>query len=221
MHFDFSPWPEREGSLRDFLPPWIRNEKKADIHQALKTPLSKKRIVEYVRDILPKSFLLARMPASFEFLNGKEFNAFAKKSKRRAPEFLISLLSATNFAGGYHMEREWNTALLQTMMRFPSSCIASGMSLFSNVRGISTPLSLAEKINIPLESIISAYTLGPAKKYGLLGRGIVKVGYAADIAVFSSTGAVKELFVNGTGVVHDGVVLPSLRSGKGIIKKII
>jgi adenine deaminase len=95
------------------------------------------------------------------------------------------------------------------------------MSLFSNVRGISTPLSLAEKINIPLESIISAYTLGPAKKYGLLGRGIVKVGYAADIAVFSSTGAVKELFVNGTGVVHDGVVLPSLRSGKGIIKKII
>lgn len=220
LHFDFSPWGEREGNLRDFLPPWFHTETETTIRSALSNSLSKKRIVEYLRETLPKSFILSGMPHSFAFLNGKEFNAFAKSSKRRIPEMFISLLSSTNIKGEYHIAYKWDTQLLLRMMRSPASCVASGMSLFSNAVGIHTPINVARDTEIPLESVVSAYTLAPAKKYGLFHRGIIKIGYVADVSVFSEKGVLKELFINGARAVREGILVPSVRVGRGMRKKI-
>lgn len=66
-------------------------------------------------------------------------------------------------------------------------------------------LSMAENENLmPLDEAIKKITTVPAKKFGIKGRGELKEGNFADLAIFKN-GQVKFTIVNGKVAVRDGV----------------
>lgn len=218
INFDFSPWSSEEGMLRDFLPDWARRLERAEILADFSSPLHRKRLVEHFRNSVPKELSFGAMPDHLSFLEGKTLAEFASGRGSRVAESFLHLLKISNLRGEYRIPRPSSKEALRRFISSPLSVLASGSSLFSYPRPAGEVFSLATETETPLERIVMKYSLAPAKKFGILGRGILKEGYSADIAVCDDKGQVKYMFVNGVLEIADGKGT-GMRRGMPIVKE--
>jgi N-acyl-D-amino-acid deacylase len=219
VHFDVSPWEDREGLLREFLPRWAIRKNRTEMMNDLALPLHKKRVLEYLRGILPKDLMFMNMPQPLSFLNGKTLKETAKNQGKRVAETYLRILMTSLGEGEFRLSGAYEPRESRSLLSSPLSILASGSILFSETVKESPVFSLAEKAEIPLERLVEKYSLAPAKKYGLLRRGVVKPGYAADLAVFGERGEVRELFVNGVRAIADGIETGA-GGGRGMLNSV-
>ncbi len=241
---DQYPYTAGSTGLAVILPRWVMGDGPTGMQQLLADPVSRARIREQIaaqrhddlvnglREFDPDAVVIADVPsAALRRYVGMSLRQAAADRGQEPVDTALDLLSET---GGevltiVHGQSEEN---LRQIMRHPSTMIASdGWTLSPEVRGRPHPRSygtysrvlgryVREEGTLPLEEAVRKMTSLPASRLGLVDRGLLREGWAADLvlldpaevrdlATFDHPHAFSEgvrmVVVNGTRVVEDGV----------------
>ena len=131
----------------------------------------------------------------------------------------VTGLRAVLFDKNINLQRTLKALLTdRSFISSNSPSLIEGKNILENERAVKTFskfLELAKKGGT-FEWAIAKVTSGPAKKFNLKERGVIKEGAIADLVVLSDTKAA-HVIVSGELAVHDGV-LKNVSNGK-ILKR--
>lgn len=208
FHFDIYPFTTSVLALYTFLPPWVRSGGREVMLANIKDQWMKPRIVKDMSKMNPWDFTIAQAPGN-DHVVGKTLHdlvdIFNIPDYREA---LLKLMVITELRG-VAFYRNINANLITIALKSPRSLIASNAASFRETspvkalkpeRATSTFtkfLSLVETKNLmPLENAVKKITSEPARKFGLKGRGTIKEGNYADLALFSFKESRKEAVIS-------------------------
>ena len=234
---DQYPYTASSTALSVMLPDWAREGGGEDVKQRLIDPAQRAKIAG---EILASarankrpdfSYAVVTRHATDSALNGKNISVINREKGRASTmeaeiETMLDLLAAGGAQMVFHGMNEDD---VRAIMRYPFNAIASDGGV-QNGKGLPHPRSYGtnarvlgkyvrgEKI-ITLEDAIRRMTSLPAQKFQLKDRGLLRVGYAADIVIFDektiidhatfdnphqfSTG-ISHVIVNGKSAVDTG-----------------
>ncbi len=199
---DQYPYTASSTSLQVMLPDWAREGGDVDIKRRLADAQQRKKIAG---DILDSARLNKRPDFSYAVvarherdasLNGKSISAINREMSRPQTmdaeiETMLDLLAAGDAQMVFHGMNEDD---VRTIMRYPFNAVASDGGIQGG-KGLPHPRSygtnarvfgkyVREEKNTTLEDAIRRMTSLPALKFNLKDRGLLRVGYAADIVIF-------------------------------------
>lgn len=243
---DRYPYTAASTDLDIMLPNWAYEGGAVAELRRLKDPEISKKIAAEVEAKKPRWNTAYVSSTPFEgdrWMEGKNLEEIASSTGQTPLEALFGIVirSEARAGGIFHGMSEEN---LERIYGLPWVMVGSDSSAraFSGITAIGKPHPRAfgsfprfikrytiEKGIIPLTEAIRRTTYLPATVFGLEGRGLLKPGYAADIAVFASGGrffdnatfddpyrkaeGLAHLVINGKIVIKEGA-LTGQRSGK-------
>jgi len=192
--------------IYQLLPPNLKRGNLETMNESIKEAHLEKEILEHLKKVVSDEITISYAPPPLQFLNGRTLVEFAASHELKKEEALFRLM---------HLSRLRATVLLKTVdekimaefLASPASFISSGDTgqngIFANFLG------WANKNKMPLEQAIAKMTSGPAAKFKIKKRGLIKEDYFADIVVLRDL-KVKDVVVNGKIALADGVATKSL-----------
>jgi N-acyl-D-amino-acid deacylase len=189
--FDLYPYTMGCLPLFAMLPPWAQSEGPAAILGRLAEPRTRRRIAGELAEAGIDWPVFVLCHASGVELGGESVASAAESAGMTAAEFALDLLERTAL-GAVVMADGGNEAENDVMLAHPLAMVCSDGILLGDrphPRGYGTfPRILAryvrEKGQLSWETAIAKMTGMPAGRLGLQDRGLVRVGAAADLAVF-------------------------------------
>ncbi len=234
LKFDAYPSDVSILAIYTFLPEWAQNGGREQMLANLKDDWLRSKIIKEIPVVHPQNFIVAQAPGN-EFLIGKSLTEIAAfYDETHYGSALARLMMATQLKAVVHY-KNINATLIPKIIASPRSFIASNSAslgksgkMLKTDRATSTftkfiELTESRKL-MALEDAIKKITREPAENFGLVGRGEIKTGAAADLAVFKvqdgpsegqKTLEIKSVIVNGELAVHEGV-LTEKRAGKNL-----
>lgn len=213
IHFDVYPFDTLARAMYMFLPRWAQEGGVELMKEHVFSTMSEDRFLEYFKRYEKKEIMVGHVQdLSLRFLEGKSLREFAKNQGIKIPMALLRLLRITRLSGTLFFRDVDTDALLRAMAR-PQAIIASNGASFGdhefkherNYDSFPTFLRLVDaKKMMPMETAIAKITRIPAETYGIAGRGQIKVGLCADIAVLGTDWKPLHTVVNGVVALRDG-----------------
>lgn len=213
VHFDVYPFDTLARAMYMFLPRWAQEGGVELMKEHVFSSMSEDRFLEYFKRYEKKEIIIGHVQdASLRFLEGKPLREFAKNQGVKIPMAFLRLMRMTRLAGTIFFRDVDLEALTKAMTRSQAIIASNGASFGDrdfkherNYDSFPTFLNLvhAKKI-MPMENAISKITRIPAETYGILGRGIIKAGAWADIAVLGNNWKPLHTMVNGVVALRDG-----------------
>ncbi len=226
---DIYPYTAGSTFIQSLLPAWATDGGPEAILRRLNDPETCSKIDSALeaRNLDWSSYnLVGAESALTKPFEGLTFHDIAERRKLRPCELVIRLLVEDELRACYvhHGAHEGN---VKDILRWPKQMVASdGLHL----RGKTHPRLygtfprvlghyVREERVIPLESAVYKMTAQPARRLGLRGRGVIKVGAAADLVLFDPKTVrdtatfedplrypegIPHVFVNGVAVKRDG-----------------
>ncbi len=200
---DQYPYTASSTSLSTLLPDWVLADGQDSIKARLARPEVRTAVKEYMLMKLKKrklknfSYPVVASYRPDSSLNGKSIEEvnLIKGRKHKAKEETETIIEMMEQGGAGMVFHGMSDKDVQTIMQYPFNMFASDASIRvygsgnPHPRGYGTNARVLgkyvreEKI-ISLEEAIRRMTSLPAQKFQLPNRGLLKVGYAADIVVF-------------------------------------
>ncbi len=235
---DQYPYTASSTSLSTLLPDWVLADGQDSIKARLAQPAIRKQVKNEILQSLKKRKLKHfsyAVPAYYDFdttLNGKSIEQInvLKGKKHKAKYEAETILEMMEHGGASAVFHGMSEDDVKYIMKYPFNMFASDATIRTFNLGVPHPRGYGtnarvlgkyvrdEKI-LTLEEAIRRMTSLPAQKFQLQNRGLLQVGYAADIVVFDekkvkdlstfeqphqySTGFVI-ILVNGLVTVEDG-----------------
>lgn len=196
INFDCNPYPGTILPFYKFLPDSLQFGDLEEMTEGIEN--NKDKVIEYLKQLTSKKIIIANVPKSLNFYNGKTLKEIASNCGTTQIETLYKLMIQTNLRGVciYH---NVNERTLDEFTFSKESFIASNGSiiLLPNFNPFIKFLKKVEKSkSISLEKAIAKITSLPAKKYGIKNRGVIKKDYKADLVIMKDF-KIRDVFVNG------------------------
>jgi N-acyl-D-amino-acid deacylase len=198
---DQYPYTASSTNLAVLVPEWALDGGLDSLRVRMKDPAIRKRIVDGMLDNQEEgkskdfSFAFVASYAPDTTFNGRtitEINQLKgrKKKMRMEAETILDMLEKGNAQMVYHTMNEED---LRHFIRYPFNMPAADGSV-SNGRGMPHPRSYGTNARVlgryvrelgilTWEEAIRRMTSLPARKFGLMGRGLLETGYQADIVL--------------------------------------
>ncbi len=225
FNFDVYPYDTSLLALYTFLPLWVQSGNREAMLANIKDEWLRPKIEKDMAKINPENFVVANTP-HHDFLVGRSLKDLSKIYN--IPDYrstLLKLMEVTELKATVFY-KNINKNSINLAIKSPRSLIATNAASFVESgralkpeRAISTftkflSMTVPEKI-MPLEEAIKKITLEPARKFDLIGRGVIKEGNFADLTLFSlgeqaenvagrKNAEIKAVVVNGGVVLKDG-----------------
>jgi N-acyl-D-amino-acid deacylase len=255
---DQYPYTASSTSLESVLPSWVLADGDSAVLLRFRDPVTRAKIrmemLTGLKKNLRKNYAYA-VVASYKpdtTFNGLAISQINQKLGRpNTPDSEADLImdlmeraSLKRIQMVYHTMSETD---VETILRYPNTMIASDAGVATFGSGMPHPRAygtnarvlgryVRERHVIPLEEAIRRMTSLPAQRFRLTDRGLIRVGYAADIVVFDEktiadratyeqphayTTGISWVIVNGTPVVdntqHTGQRPGQLLMGPGYV----
>lgn len=206
VHFTTSGTGVAAFPLPLLLPPHLREQEWSEMRMRLKDPSFREELRAHLARYRDLTIHVAAVAdASLKLFEGTPFSKWSLHEHLPFEEALMRFMEVTGFRAVLAM-RVGESELGRAFVAHDRALIASGEAAAPSLEA-SAHLDLLSKKEydvFPLEQRIARMTGAPAKKVGLPRRGTLKEGNYADILVLEK-GAVREVFVNGTRAVSEGV----------------
>jgi len=237
FNFDIYPYETSVLPVYTFLPQWAKTGGKGKMLAGLRDDWMRAKIEKDLPKIKPDEFVVARSPGS-DFLVGRSLKDLEETfNVPNSNAALLKLMLATEL-GCVVFYKNINKNYIKQAIKNPRSFIASNSASFPDdwkerimkperATGTFTKfLEMAASENImPLEEVIKKITIYPAMKFNLAGRGAIKEGSFADLAIFTSSESadgkknnieIKYTVVNGALTFKDGVFAGGRTGGRAL-----
>lgn len=220
VHFDINPFPYSAVSVRTFLPPKLRDEKKEVVLAYLADPKAHKETYEHMPSVDAKEIRIFLSPG-MSFLQGSSLYDFAQNRHLDSRKALIELMRLTK-CEGIVFYKNLNEEYIRKGIASSQSLISTNSSHGRAVeKGSSAwtassykPLRMtetfpqyirqADSLGMSIEKTVAKITSMPASLMGLHTKGRIAEGFDADVVLFAKDGSVSMVMVNGSVLVEDG-----------------
>lgn len=191
VNFDCYPFESLILPIAALLPRWVQEEGMGKMLEYINADHLQSRLLEHFRKLRADDISIGYVPTPLKHLVGKPLAEFAANANLQPAEALLRLMRLTRLKAMVFY-RAIDASLLEEFLRSPQAIISSnGASLpeedFKHERNYNTfPKFLewaAKENGLPLEKAVAKITSLPAQKYGLVNRGLIKEGYAADVVI--------------------------------------
>jgi N-acyl-D-aspartate/D-glutamate deacylase len=215
FHFSLPPFAVSTVPLTSFLPAWAQVGGMDAAAKVIADPHQTEHLLTELPSISGKDLSVAQAPRN-DFLVGKTLQelmqTFSLPTSKKA---LLRLMAATKMRAVVHY-KNLNIALVKEALKSPHALVASHAPSFGEKKNFlksdrSTStfpqfLRLVEKEKLlSLDEAVKRITSVPARKLGLKGRGEIKEGNIADLAVWKN-GEVKCTIVGGKLAFKNGEI---------------
>ncbi|MEK7630159.1 MAG: hypothetical protein AAB432_02125 [Patescibacteria group bacterium] len=208
ISFDFPVADSTVNDLITFLPEWLKNENFSATLEKVLSKTFEKRILEHLESFSNEEITIGHVAEpSLKFLEGKNLRVYAESRGENFGNAFLELARLTKLKAVL-FRKNVDLPTLEKLYALPNSIIASNGASFKskefnferNYPTFLTFLKTASEKNIlPFEKAVMKITALPAKKYGILKRGLIKENYFADIVVMKDFKPI-EVLINGRQV---------------------
>jgi N-acyl-D-aspartate/D-glutamate deacylase len=189
-----------------------------------------KKIAKEMRHLRAEDLIVGQAP-DHGFLTGISLKDFAEAHSIREPSFALLKLAQTTELRCLLFYRDIDERLLKRSLGSERSLIGSTvpdvawgswrperMGYQAPLLAFSRFLELSSQGLMPMENAIKKITSVPARFFQMTGRGEIKEGFFADIAVFpmESFRHASDLIINGRMVMRGGEIIDR-KAGRPII----
>jgi N-acyl-D-amino-acid deacylase len=198
------PYPVGSSFPQAFFPSWVHDGGPAALLERLRDPELRMRITPEMKEVMygrPAGNVWSWIgPEGDQSLPGMLFDDISAKSGVSLEDAVCDVMVASNLASGFRgappqSTRVWRQieADVMELLARPDYMIGSdsipvgqlphprAYGCFARVVG-----RLRRRYGYPLEQVVQRVTQNPAERFGLKGRGVLKQGNFADIAVFDA-----------------------------------
>lgn len=221
IFFDVYPYTTSWTVLYTYLPKWAYEGGRANILQNVRNRETREKILAYLRGYETNlgSIFIATSETNSAFV-GKTLAQVAANQEVSVEEALLNVISGTN-AQVVVFDHNLSEEVLYAMLKHPLSVVGSDGAgydfVFSPVQGLVHPrcfgtmpkflAMVRDKKLMSWGEAVKKITSRPAEKLGLLKRGKIQEGYAADIVVFEpleigSRASYENPYVAADGIEH-------------------
>jgi len=211
LNFDISPFTELIVPLDYFLPPLYREGGREKMIEIVNASHWEKELLKHFSQIeFLKEAVIAQVPPSLKFFSGRRLKEISENEELSLEEMLLKLMRITNLKAALFIKGLDELSLEQAMIS-PFSFISSAKNFDWGFKETKNPKTFLQFIDwaerrkdlLPLERAISKITAGPAQKYQIFKRGLIKENYYADIVILRGN-EISEVIINGQLVLKDG-----------------
>ncbi len=212
VYFHTNPFSESAVSLDSLIPSFAQEKDREVLYRKLNNPTEAKKIIASFPRLQAPRVIILNAPG-MEFLNGKTLAEFAVNRGLTSPKALLELMKITRLRGVIFYEN-LNAKKIKEALSSPRALISSDSPNFDTIAPEQKPqrsyktfpefLSYMQSSHASLEHVISRISGLPAKLMELPKRGIIAIGYAADMVLLNKDMHPTMVMVNGTTVVHEG-----------------
>ncbi|MBI3588904.1 MAG: hypothetical protein HY093_00615 [Candidatus Liptonbacteria bacterium] len=228
LHFSLYPSSVRILKLYAFLPKWAQKDDFEVMRLSLRDEWLRSKMVKDLPKVDPKNFVVAQAPGNDSLVGYSLADLKKVYSLKTCEETLMKLMLTTNlYATVFYKSIAHN--LIRQALQSSRSLVASNAASFrgnTRVKVLKPERATAtftkflklvqeEKI-LTLEAAIQKITAEPARKIGLIKRGVIKDGYFADLTGFKGD-QILFVVVNGRVAFRDGNVTEVL--GGQVLRK--
>lgn len=203
VNVDQYPYTASSTNMGTMLPSWALADGDSAVHARLTNPEIRQKIreemIKGVKDDNRKNYdyaFIARCKADSTF-NGKnitEINKMLGRKQNLATEADL-IMDLVDKGGAQMVFHKMSEIDVEKILRYPNTMIASDAGVIKFGRNVPHPRGygtnarvlgryVRERKVIPLEDAIRRMTSLPAQRFKLDDRGLIRVGYAADILIF-------------------------------------
>lgn len=203
VNVDQYPYTASSTNMGTMLPSWALADGDSAVHARLTNPETRQKIreemIKGVKDDNRKNYdyaYIARCKADSTF-NGKnitEINKMLGRKQNLATEADL-IMDLVDKGGAQMVFHKMSETDVEKILRYPNTMIASDAGVIKFGRNVPHPRGygtnarvlgryVRERKVIPLEDAIRRMTSLPAQRFKLDDRGLIRVGYAADILIF-------------------------------------
>ena len=235
---DQYPYDHSSTNLGITLPSWALADNPKAVEERLNSPETRQRVATEMKQRLAElghkdySYAIVANYGADPALNGKNISEINKAAGRQATldDEVETILEMIVKGGAQMVYHSMGMEDVERILRYPNTAIASDGGIREFGSGMPHPRSygtnarvLAEFVRVrgtlTLEDAIRRMTSLPARTFRFNDRGLLRVGFAADILIFDPA-KVKDLatypdphhysegfdhvFVNGVAVVNEG-----------------
>ncbi|MSV31955.1 MAG: D-aminoacylase, partial [Bryobacterales bacterium] len=235
---DQYPYDHSSTNLAITLPSWALADNPKAVEERLKSPETRQRVATEMKQRLAElghkdySYAIVANYGADPALNGKNISEINKAAGRQATldNEVETILQMIVKGGAQMVYHSMGMEDVERILRYPNTAIASDGGIREFGSGMPHPRSygtnarvLAEFVRVrgtlTLEDAIRRMTSLPARTFRFNDRGLLRVGFAADLLIFDPA-KVKDLstypdphhysegfdhvFVNGVAVVNEG-----------------
>lgn len=224
FHFDIYPFDSTIVPLYTLLPEWAQRENMEMMNTLIQDEWQRSKILKELPSIEPDGLMVSKAAKNEAVVGQSMKDLKAMYGTNDSKKALLQLMVSTKLRAVVFY-KNINEKLIKKAILNKRSLISSNAASsldkgfeksIKSERATSTFakfLSMAEKENLmPLDEAVRKITAVPAKKFGIKGRGELKEGNFADIAIFKN-GEIKSVVVNGKIAVKDGV-FQNISAGK-------
>lgn len=213
LHFDIYPFETSYVPIYTLLPEWTRRGNLEHMRALLDSPPHNDAVRDGLDVEILKSARVAAAPSA-PYLIGKTFDDFARENDVDIREGALRLMRMTNLKA-LVIVKNINRSVAERMAFEPRAFIATNSADLPQApptlqpeRAVKTFPRFLELARIQppalFEQAIRKITALPAKKFGLVGRGIIKQGAYADLVCLDGASVVHTI-VGGVLAVHNGI----------------
>ncbi len=223
LHFDLYPFGTSYLPIYTLLPEWAKRGNLEAMLSLVNSPMHRGKLREglapsagFVPETL-KSIVIAKSPGS-DYLVGKTLGTFAASRELDVRDAMLELMTMTRMRAVL-LINNINKSIAERMVFEPRALIATNSASLPHgadleperaIKTFTRFLELARVMPPSLfEQAVGKITAIPAKKFRLLGRGMIKQGCYADLVCLDGTNVVHTI-LNGQVAVTNGVVTPAL-----------
>ena len=210
VFFDTYPSDSRVFRIGDLFPRWLSKIGGDNQDSETKTVLEKlidkstrEKVIKELPVLRSNDVVIVSAP-EHDYLEGKTLKEFSRNRGLTTFTGIVELFELTK-GEAIISYKSVNPKRIVTGLTHGQSIIASSDAHLKETPRDTFPkfLALAEEEKaLPIEIAVYKITGLPAKKLGLGNRGLIKIGYFADLAVFKG-GDIRDVILNGEVVVRD------------------
>lgn len=215
INFDVFPFTEVAVSAEKIFPAWVGKITEGRLADLASVAKNRKRLLKDLAGLDGKKIVIGQLPTPFSFFEGRELKELSEYyGLRRNSETFLKICEVTRGQAIFFLDST-SESLLRKFMLSPLAIISSnGFSSnkkrFQHQRNTDTFSRFIKTIRntgngADLEKSLAKITGTPAKKYGIIRRGLIKEEHFADIVVWKENAPLCVL-VNGEIAFEEGKI---------------
>lgn len=228
IHFSTNPFSYSVVPLDSFLLHDMHSWERYKILESLQDPAVVRLMIKSMPKINAREAIIVHAPG-IEFVNGMSLYDFAQNRQITIPQAIIALLQATKTRGFLFYENLNQDLIDKTILSDRALIASNSPSIDASAKfyperakhTFSLFLDKASRSSLSIEAAIARLTGIPARVIGLTKRGYIQSGAYADMVLLSKDFIPLRVWVNGKGVLEEGVAVARPQTPYGrVLRKI-